>query len=100
MVKLSGLEIDKDIEIKITGLRPGEKLYEELLTNDENTIATHHPQILIAKVRAYDFEEISATIEKLTSLFENQDNDAIVQNMKNIVPEFRSNNSIFEKFDK
>ncbi|MBL7897502.1 MAG: polysaccharide biosynthesis protein, partial [Crocinitomicaceae bacterium] len=69
MIKLSGLEPGKDIQIKITGLRPGEKLYEELLTKEENTVPTHHPQILIAKVREYDFEEISRTITQLTALF-------------------------------
>lgn len=100
MIKLSGLELGRDIEIKITGLRPGEKLYEELLTNEENTIPTHHPQILIAKVRNYDFDEISETISQLTDLFETQDNEAIVQQMKSIVPEFKSNNSVFEKLDK
>ena len=100
MIKLSGLELDKDIEIKITGLRPGEKLYEELLTNEENTQETHHPQILIAKVRDYDFAEISEDINILTGLFEGQNNETIVQKMKSIVPEFRSNNSIFEKLDK
>jgi FlaA1/EpsC-like NDP-sugar epimerase len=100
MVKLSGLELNKDIEIKITGLRPGEKLYEELLTNEENTQETHHPQILIAKVRDYNFEEISADIVLLTGLFDKQNNNDIVQKMKDIVPEFISNNSVFEKLDK
>ena len=100
MIKLSGLELDKDIKIKITGLRPGEKLYEELLTNEENTIPTHHPQILIAKVRMYDFEEISRSISDLTALFQSQNNEVIVQQMKDIVPEFKSNNSVFEKLDK
>lgn len=100
MIQLSGLELGKDIEIKITGLRPGEKLYEELLTKDENTIPTHHPQILIAKVREYDFDEISRTIEALSGLFEKQNNTEIVQLMKSIVPEFKSNNSIFENLDK
>ena len=100
MIKLSGLELGKDIQIKITGLRPGEKLYEELLTKSEATVPTHHPQILIAKVREYDFEEISATIAKLTALFGNQNNNEIVTQMKAIVPEFRSNNSIFEQLDK
>lgn len=100
MVSLSGLELGKDIEIKITGLRPGEKLYEELLTNEENTQPTHHPQILIASVRDYDFEEIAQSILSLTELFEGQNNNAIVQKMKDIVPEFKSNNSVFEKLDK
>ncbi|MBK9190030.1 MAG: polysaccharide biosynthesis protein [Crocinitomicaceae bacterium] len=100
MIKLSGLEPGKDIQIKITGLRPGEKLYEELLTKEENTIPTHHPQILVAKVREYDFEEISRTISQLTALFGNQNNNEIVQLMKEIVPEFKSNNSVFENLDK
>jgi len=100
MIKLSGLELGKDIEIKITGLRPGEKLYEELLTNEENTRETHHPQILIAKVRDYDFDEIINSVTALTQLFNEQDNLTIVQKMKDIVPEFRSNNSVFEKLDK
>lgn len=100
MIKLSGLEPGKDIAIKITGLRPGEKLYEELLTKDEDTVPTHHPQILIAKVREYDFDEISKTISQLTALFGKQNNTEIVQLMKEIVPEFKSNNSIFEKLDK
>jgi FlaA1/EpsC-like NDP-sugar epimerase len=100
MVKLSGLELGKDIQIKITGLRPGEKLYEELLTKSEETIPTHHPQILKAKVREYDFEEISKTIERLTALFGKQNNTEIVQLMKDIVPEYKSNNSVFEQLDK
>jgi FlaA1/EpsC-like NDP-sugar epimerase len=100
MIKLSGLEEGKDIEIKITGLRPGEKLYEELLTNEENTMPTHHPQILIAKVREYDFEDVSSQIAELAVLFEYQNNEDIVKFMKWLVPEFRSNNSEFEKLDK
>lgn len=100
MIKLSGLKLDEDISIKITGLRPGEKLYEELLTNEENTLQTHHPQIMIAKVREYDFNEISAKIEALTDLFDAQNNNSIVQKMKEIVPEYKSNNSIFEQLDK
>ncbi|UKN02771.1 polysaccharide biosynthesis protein [Paracrocinitomix mangrovi] len=100
MIKLSGLELGKDIEIKITGLRPGEKLYEELLTNEENTLPTHHPQILVAKVREYDFEEISNSISELVMLFEYQNNEEIVKFMKWVVPEYRSNNSEFEKLDK
>lgn len=99
MIKLSGLELGKDIEIKITGLRPGEKLYEELLAKEENTLPTHHPQILKAKMR----EEESVKLEKiadLIQLFESQDNEKIVGMMKAIVPEFISNNSDFEKLDK
>jgi FlaA1/EpsC-like NDP-sugar epimerase len=99
MIQLSGLEIDKDIEIKITGLRPGEKLYEELLAAEENTLPTHHPQILRAKVRVEDDSTIES-IDDLIALFERQQNENIVSKMKEIVPEYKSNNSIFELLDK
>ena len=99
MIQLSGLELGKDIEIKITGLRPGEKLYEELLAKEENTIQTHHPQILKAMIRKENQSQIME-IEMLIQLFEDQKNDDIVAKMKHIVPEFVSNNSIYEKLDK
>ncbi|MEN9399951.1 MAG: hypothetical protein RL632_1052 [Bacteroidota bacterium] len=99
MIQLSGLQLGKDIEIRVTGLRPGEKLYEELLAKEENTIATHHPKILKAKVREEDATQIDA-INGLIALFETQKNDDIVAKMKQIVPEFISNNSDYEKLDK
>lgn len=99
MIKLSGLELGKDIEIKVTGLRPGEKLYEELLAKEENTLATHHPQILKAKVRESDVNQTDS-VHQLIQLFETQDNMQIVRKMKEIVPEFISNNSDFEQLDK
>ncbi|MBC9813824.1 polysaccharide biosynthesis protein [Crocinitomicaceae bacterium CZZ-1] len=99
MIKLSGLEVGKDIEIKITGLRPGEKLYEELLSDGETTLPTHHPKILKAKVQETGEKEI-AMIEELIRLFEEQENKRIVAKMKEIVPEFKSNNSIYEQLDK
>ncbi len=99
MIKLSGLELGKDIEIKITGLRPGEKLYEELLANGENTMPTHHKQILRAKVRVEEESKIEQ-IKELIALFYIQNNEEIVRKMKDIVPEFVSNNSSFEKLDK
>ena len=99
MIKLSGLKEGKDIEIKVTGLRPGEKLYEELLAKDENTIATHHPKILIAKVRVSN-DDIKAKIEELISLYDMQNNQNIVKLMKEIVPEYISNNSEFTSLDK
>jgi len=99
MIQLSGLEIDKDIKIKFTGLRPGEKLYEELLNDAENSMPTYHPQIMIGKVREYNFDSVSMEIESLISLFDKQDNIAIVKKMKEIVPEFISKNSEFEKLD-
>ena len=100
MIKLSGLSIGSDIEIKYTGLRPGEKLYEELLNSAENTIATHHEKIMKAKVREYKYETISSQIEELAKLANEFDNYAIVKKIKEIVPEFISNNSVFEKLDK
>ncbi|MBI1837111.1 MAG: polysaccharide biosynthesis protein [Flavobacteriia bacterium] len=99
MIQLSGLTEGEDIEIKITGLRPGEKLYEELLAQEENTLPTHHPQILKAKIRLEDESKIME-IENLIKLFESQKNNEIVQKMKNIVPEYISNNSEYELLDK
>ena len=99
MIKLSGLTLDKDIRIVFTGLRPGEKLFEELLADHENTLPTHHKQILIAKVKEYDFETVSSGISGLIQLFEKQDNTSIVKKMKELVPEFKSNNSIYQQLD-
>lgn len=99
MISLSGLELGKDIEIKVTGLRPGEKLYEELLSDEENTLPTHHPKILKAKVRSYA-EDLDEEIVNLIALFHTQDNQKIVLKMKALVPEFVSNNSEFEQLDK
>lgn len=99
MIRLSGLEPEKDIEIEFIGLRPGEKIYEELLANEENSLPTHHEKIVVGKVRSYPFEEIQKNIQALIALFQGQDNESIVQKMKELVPEFKSNNSPFEKFD-
>jgi FlaA1/EpsC-like NDP-sugar epimerase len=98
MIQLSGLELNKDISIKITGLRPGEKLYEELLADEENTKPTHHPKILIANTRENPVD-LSDKIEELINLFDQQNNEEIVQKMKDMVPEFISQNSTFEKLD-
>jgi FlaA1/EpsC-like NDP-sugar epimerase len=100
MIQLSGLTLDKDIKIVFTGLRPGEKLYEELLHTSENTLPTHHPLIMIAKVREYDFNTISAYIDELAELTLNKDDMNIVSKMKQIVPEYISNNSVFAELDK
>ena len=100
MIKLSGLQLGKDIQIAFTGLRPGEKLYEELLANKENTIPTPHPQIMVAKVREYDHEEANTKINGFIELIKEQDNTAVVRLMKEIVPEFISQNSIYEELDK
>lgn len=100
MVKLSGLELEKDIHITYTGLRPGEKIYEELLNDSENTMATHHPKILIAKVREYIYEQINDQInDLLITAHTNSNDEDVVRNMKQIVPEFLSNNSVFSVLD-
>jgi len=99
MIQLSGLVENRDIKIVYTGLRPGEKLYEELLASAENTTATHHPQILIGKVKQYNFDEINQKIDELIKLFNTQNNVDIVSAMKDLVPEFKSNNSVFTKLD-
>jgi FlaA1/EpsC-like NDP-sugar epimerase len=100
MIKLAGLELGKDINIVSKGLRPGEKLYEELLNDQENSMPTHHEKIMIGKVREYDFEEVNQKINELVALFETQDNDMIVAKMKELVPEYISNNSTFSRLDK
>ena len=99
MILLSGLKENKDIKIVFTGLRPGEKLFEELLADNENTLPTHHNQILIGKVREYDYEEVKSIIDELIKSFNTQNNELIVQRMKDLVPEFKSNNSVFQKLD-
>jgi FlaA1/EpsC-like NDP-sugar epimerase len=100
MVKLSGLNLGKDIQISFTGLRPGEKLYEELLATTENTQATHHEKIMIAKVRSYDFDTISQQLVHLKQVLNFGDEAKIVSKLKDLVPEFISNNSRFEALDK
>ena len=100
MVQLSGLTLGKDIQIEYTGLRPGEKLYEELLNDQENTTHTHHPKIMIAKVKEYDFNVIEKQIAELIALFDSQNNELLVTKMKQIVPEFISRNSVYEVLDK
>jgi FlaA1/EpsC-like NDP-sugar epimerase len=99
MIKLSGLRYPEDIDIKITGLRPGEKLYEELLANGENTLSTYHNKILISKTRELDYDLVKSEIEELciTNRFQNNN---IVMKMKRLIPEYKSNNSDFERFDK
>lgn len=95
MIKLSGLVLGKDIEIRFSGLREGEKLYEELLANQEDTIPTDHKKIMIAKVRRYEYDAVSQEIAQLIDL-KNGDPFVIVKKMKEIVPEFVSNNSKFD----
>ena len=99
MIRLSGLRFPEDIDIKITGLRPGEKLYEELLANGENTLSTYHKKILISKTRTLDYDKVKSDIEDLciTNRFQSKN---IVLKMKKLIPEYKSNNSDYERFDK
>lgn len=99
MIKLAGLQPEKDIKIVYTGLRPGEKLYEELLNVGEHTMPTHHPKIKIAKVITYPYQEVVGSIEELLDINELDDDVALVNKMKDIVPEFISKNSHFEFLD-
>ncbi len=100
MISLSGFEPDKDIKIVFTGLRPGEKLYEEVLSNAENTVPTDHKKILIAKVREYDYTEVNEAFKVFDTLARSGDKMATVRAMKSLVPEFKSNNSEFEVLDR
>ena len=97
MIKLSHMP---DVQIEITGLRPGEKLYEELLATKENTIPTEHPKIMRAKVREYTEEEVNDEIGKLLEILPTCNDFDIVKQMKKIVPEFKSNNSVYQILDK
>jgi FlaA1/EpsC-like NDP-sugar epimerase len=100
MIKLSGLEPDDDIKIEYSGLRPGEKLYEELLNNSENTLNTYHEKILIAKTRTIEYASLSIQIDGLIGPAKRQESiNSIVKAMKELVPEFISNNSEFEQLD-
>jgi FlaA1/EpsC-like NDP-sugar epimerase len=99
MIKLAGFVPGKEIEIKFTGLRPGEKLYEELLNNKEEVIPTHHKKILVAKTVEYDFYAVNKSIDVLLKdASQNLDED-VVRQMKRIVPEYISKNSIYQSFD-
>ena len=97
MIQLSGA---KNVEIKFTGLRPGEKLYEEVLNDLEGTKPTFHEKIRIAEVREYDYEKVSKDIDELITISKRFDDMATVAKMKAIVPEYKSNNSIYEQLDK
>ena len=100
MIELAGFEPDKDIKIEYTGLRPGEKLYEEVLSNKENTEPTLHDQIRIAKVREYDYREACEVAEELEALSRKVEIPDMVRLMKKTVPEFKSKNSRVEVYDK
>ena len=100
LILLSGHKPDEDIHIIFTGLRPGEKLYEELLNVKELTKPTYHEKIMIATVREYDYDEVKERIQKLIDVSYTYDQMKIVSAMKDIVPEFISKNSCFEALDK
>lgn len=99
MIKLSGFIPYQDIDIRFTGLRPGEKLYEELLNDLENTLPTHHEKILVAKVRENNYDHVVLELHKLFAIVEAQQTLELVRQMKHIVPEFISQNSTFERLD-
>ena len=96
MIQLSNA---KNVEIKFTGLRPGEKLYEEVLNEKENTKPSFHEKIRIAEVREYDYDEVSRDIDELIDISKHYDDMATVKKMKEIVPEYKSNNSKYEALD-
>lgn len=100
MIELAGFVPGRDIKIEYTGLRPGEKLYEEVLSNAENTLPTHHDRIRVAKVREYAYADALAAAEKLENLSREVKIPEMVVLMKQTVPEFKSKNSVYEKYDK
>ena len=99
MIRLSGFEPDKDIDVVFVGLREGEKLYEELLNNKENTIPTHHEKILMARVSEYDYPYVNSMVSLFQDLIHDKNELKMVALMKEIVPEFKSNYSRYEVLD-
>jgi FlaA1/EpsC-like NDP-sugar epimerase len=99
MIRLSGLIPNQDIAIEFSGLRPGEKLYEELLNDKELAVPTHHEKIMVAKVREYAFMKVKEMIDELIHLSSGFNDRQVVMKMKQLVPEFKSNNSIYEELD-
>lgn len=100
MIELGGFHTGQQIKIEYTGLRPGEKLYEEVLADCENTKPTPHEKIRIAQIRGYNYREAREAIDELETIAQQTKIAETAQLMKKIVPEFQSNNSRFEKFDK
>ena len=100
MITLSGLREGKDILIEYSGLRPGEKLYEELLNDNENTMPTHHPKIMCAKVVTLSFSVMEIVLDELERLLYEGNNWELIGQIKSIVPEYISNNSVYEELDK
>ena len=100
MIKLAGFIPHKEIQIEYSGLRPGEKLYEELLSDDAKTLPTHNEKIMISKDPTIEFLEIEMLVNSITKASLRRDKVEVVKLLKIIVPEFRSNNSIYEVLDK
>ena len=99
MIRLAGYTPEKDIQIVFTGLRPGEKLYEELLNKKETTIPTAHDKIMVARVREFDFDTVSSQVDELIDTSRLSKPFMTVKKMKQLVPEYISNNSIYEQLD-
>ena len=99
MIRLAGFVPEKDIKIKLVGLRPGEKLYEELLNDNAKTLPTHHEKIMVAKESENDYEEVESSIIEILEASNQYDNNLIVTKMKLLIPEFKSMNSTFEVLD-
>lgn len=100
MIKLAGYEPNKHIKVRITGLRPGEKLYEELLNDECKTLPTHHKKIMIGQDVVRDYEDVSEKIDKIIKSANKLKDDRVVAKLKELIPEFKSNNSLFERLDK
>jgi len=100
MILLSGLTLGKDIQIRYIGLRPGEKLYEELLNKEENTLPTHHERILIAKVREYNLEVVTRHTDEIIAMTPSGSAEELVKKLKAVIPEYKSQNSVYERLDK
>ena len=99
MIRLSGFEPDIDIKIVYTGLRPGEKLYEELLSDGTKTLPTHHEKIMISKDETMEIEKINTLTQKIYDLAKESNKIEVVRTLKKIVKEFKSNNSIYQQLD-
>ena len=99
MIQLSGLEVGKDIDIVFSGLRPGEKLYEELLDDNENTLATHHPKIMISQIREIEFSRVREIFDELGQEITNMDDFVIVGLIKKLVTEYKSRESKYQVLD-
>ena len=99
MIRLSGFEPDIDIKIVYTGLRPGEKLYEELLSDGTKTLPTHHEKIMISKDETMEFGKINTLTQKIYDLARESNKIEVVRTLKEIVKEFKSNNSVYQQLD-